>query len=159
MADQMFAPQLIRATEATVAPVLVLGGAIALYLAETPAPGGETANILTFFASILGASGVVGFAVRQFFIGWNKRADERAARLAAELLEQREEDRAERLKWREDQARIYAMYESQLDRMTRLYEYERDRAEKITHQWVGKQTIVNQPQIEPSTPPGTAPAR
>ena len=142
-----------KAPMAIVAPTLTVGGAILLFLAETPAPGGETANILTFFASILGASGVVGFAVRQFFIGWNKRADERATALAAELMEQREEDRRERVQWREDQTRIYAMYEAQLDRMTRLYEYERDRAEKITHQWVGKQTIVNQPQMESVEPP------
>lgn len=123
-----------------------LGVLAAITAAGADAAGTQPeSSVLTIIASVLGATGVIGWGFRQWVNTQINRSEEQRKLAVKERAEEREEDRLERERQRQDAAALLQRYfddrkereadlKQQIETLQRQLDAERERTDHLVRQ-------------------------
>lgn len=135
---------LAHGTGGAIGPGLGVLAAIAAAAADAAGTQPES-SVLTIIASVLGATGVIGWGFRQWVNQQINRSEEQRKLAVKERAEEREEDRLERERQRQDAAALLQRYfddrreretdlKQQIETLQRRLDAERERTDHLVRQ-------------------------
>lgn len=146
-------------TPALIGPGFAVLAGLAAAAADAVNTGTES-SVLTIIASILGATGVIGWGFRAWVTQQIRRAEEQRATAAQERAEEREEDRSEREEGRKERERqraeAAALFEryinertqheafllAQISMLQQRVDAERERTDRVVTQCLATSPVV-----------------